>query len=1183
MSPHQWLTAYTQTVRDASLPGIWSKGVALGRNGLYTLHKSSDGEVLAHLSLSNQAVGHKIQLWPEDDDWFCDCHPADKADVCAHVIGLILAIQYGRVTLDSPSAGAPRRPDDASEEKTLGGYANLMSGVSLLAYQWVSVPVSKLRSPELRANLGPILHPDVSNEAPLDFQVLALERKLVYKMGSSVQTTPLTHSLVSWIGGQKAGRITAPPCSATVEDLKIDEWFTSASDLRLVRGIHAGEEQWLWIPESRQIDSVFQKLKDLRFVTYQNERADLHTLSELGHPDYPTPTFIIQKDSATISRLPSQTETAFYLNGVIAVGNQLYSVELPKFEVAAWKAFTQAGLRIEDTYSTRQFISTHFKSDSRYKLIAPEEFTADSAKATVSSDLKDPTTCYLILDAKKIDSRSLNLQIKLLYGNPPRFEIVSNSTSHTPKNSADLNSVVSLRQNPNEPVNSTYFRRDVAREASLRRYSAAEWGVIPGHSLKLLNEEAVKAARKISHYDQHLETSQLGTQEMLIMTPESLAEVEAFAPHTVTPKFSVLENTPDHTLGTRPIYFQTFTPDHKPVTVESSFADLYEAYKSGQKFFLAGERFGQSQAASEMRWIELPTQWFERFGDAAIELLKQIKLSQTKTSKSENALLALRITQFAELAQLPDGGEATNESNSGVWSTLLHKLKDPEFEVPENLPKDFKGALRPYQLKGVSWLRLLQRLELGGLLADEMGLGKTLQALLTLPNEGTLIICPTSVLSNWQNQIKEFRSQLSVNLYYGPKRRINHSASVNLTTYGLLRSDMALLSQTQWNTVVVDESHLIKNPRSKTAQSLFMLKARFRIALSGTPVENHLSDLWSQFRFLNPTLLGDYSDFDRKWLEPTRNQYLQKTDQSLAELKTLISPFLLRRRKTEIEDELPPKIENTVLITLSEKEQHFYSTLEAATQIRLKGLEDEDPKTSPRTLLSALEALLRLRQAACDQRLVPGSTLTAISDSIEDNEDPDSFEASTRPEASTKLNFICDELRELKETGSKALVFSQWTSLLDLLEPELKQRKVEFLRIDGSTVNRAAIIDEFQKPLDHASPSPSNSYSGSSATVLLLSLKAGGVGLNLTAADHVFILDPWWNPAVEKQAMDRAHRIGQTKTVFVHRLIAKGTIEERILELQNRKTDLAENVLEGRDQVLTNQDILFLAGSRTSS
>jgi superfamily II DNA or RNA helicase len=500
-------------------------------------------------------------------------------------------------------------------------------------------------------------------------------------------------------------------------------------------------------------------------------------------------------------------------------------------------------------------------------------------------------------------------------------------------------------------------------------------------------------------------------------------------------------------------------------------------------------------------------------------------------------LLAARDEQDGTLAPsaLPDLARLCDALDHPAPPELapLRALVSDFHGIPdEALPEGVTAELRSYQKTGVSWLRFLSKAGLGALLADDMGLGKTLQALcaMELP---ALVVCPASVLFNWASEIERFRPSLRVSTYHGPNRRLDPQADITLTTYAVMRLDVDVLSAREFQTVVLDEAQTIKNPDSQVTRAAFELRAKTRVALTGTPVENRLTDLWSQFHFLNRGLLGGRRDFEERYAKP-----IGEGDRAAASrLRERIKPFVLRRLKRDVAKELPPRTDVVLRCTLDADEQALYDSVLAATRSEIV-----DELAQGGSVLAALEALLRLRQACCHRALLPGQTAPS----------------------SSKLELLLETLEEALSEGHKALVFSQWTSLLDLIEPLLKARGVRFTRLDGSTPDRGAVVKSFQDD--------------DSMSVMLLSLKAGGVGLNLTAADHVFLMDPWWNPAAEDQAADRAHRIGQDRPVLVHRLVAAETVEERILALQEKKRSLAQVATDGAAQAasITRDDLLAL-------
>lgn len=451
------------------------------------------------------------------------------------------------------------------------------------------------------------------------------------------------------------------------------------------------------------------------------------------------------------------------------------------------------------------------------------------------------------------------------------------------------------------------------------------------------------------------------------------------------------------------------------------------------------------------------------------------------------------------------------------------------------LPQTFGATLRPYQRDGVAWLQALREHGFGGVLADDMGLGKTVQLLAHLAIEKdagrlrapVIILAPTSVIPNWRSEIARFTPHLRVVSLTGPDRatRVHEidDADIVLTTYALLPRDEEFLLNRAWSLAVLDEAQAIKNPRSKAALSATRLRAEQRIALTGTPIENHLEELWSIFAFAEPRLLGERARFRRLFRTPIekRNDTLRR-----GALGARLRPFLLRRTKELVERDLPPKTEIVQRVELSGAQRDLYETIRLAMHARVR--DEIERRGLARSRIVVLDALLKLRQICCDPRLLQ-------------------LQAAAQVHDSAKLDALLDMLESLIEDGRRILLFSQFTSMLDLIKRELVKRHVAFVELRGETRDRETPVKRFQNR---------------EIPLFLISLKAGGTGLNLTAADTVIHYDPWWNPAVERQATDRAHRIGQEQHVFVYKIIAEGTVEERILELQERKGALASGLFD---------------------
>ncbi|RUM41122.1 MAG: hypothetical protein DSY34_04315, partial [Desulfurobacterium sp.] len=477
---------------------------------------------------------------------------------------------------------------------------------------------------------------------------------------------------------------------------------------------------------------------------------------------------------------------------------------------------------------------------------------------------------------------------------------------------------------------------------------------------------------------------------------------------------------------------------------------------------------------------------------------------------------------------------------------LLKNFKKIEKVKP---PNGLKTTLRNYQIEGISWLNFLHRYKLGGILADDMGLGKTVQTiahLLRLKEEGELekpaiIIVPTSLIANWEREILRFAPDLSFKTVYGKDRKekveeaFAESADVLLTTYNLIMRDVEIYKNREFSYIILDEAQKIKNYRTKTYRAVTSLKGEHRLALSGTPIENNLSELWAIFNFLMPGFLGTATEFKRKFQTP-----IERGD---SKLKTLlgrkIRPFILRRTKKEVLKELPPKVEIIKFAKFSEKEARLYESIRVLMEKEVR--EAIKSYGFKKSQIYILDALLKLRQVCCHPSLLK-------------------IKEAKKVKESAKLEFLKELLEELISEGKKVLIFSQFVSMLEIIEKEvLKKKGYSYEVLTGKTRNRKKVIDRFKKGKD----------------IFLISLKAGGLGLNLTEADTVILYEPWWNPAVESQATDRVYRIGQEKKVFVYKLIVENSVEEKILELQKKKKDLQALYEEGVDIGKLSQEEIF--------
>ena len=556
---------------------------------------------------------------------------------------------------------------------------------------------------------------------------------------------------------------------------------------------------------------------------------------------------------------------------------------------------------------------------------------------------------------------------------------------------------------------------------------------------------------------------------------------------------------------------------------EGRFSDLPTAADAIVALTLPGER-RLPIAAGRLRFI--------------LDTLNEL----SESGGADQRRLQLPRARAAALMELEGelGGGRKLWPGGGAVRELAEKLARYAGMPATPVPAGVRASLRPYQVEGLSWLRFLGESGLSGILADDMGLGKTLQVLAWLVGEKeagrmdrpSLVVCPKSVLPNWAAEAARFAPGLTQLVHAGPergkRRRGIAGADIVLTTYPVLARDVDALVAQPWHVVVLDESQMVKNPATLAARAARKLEARQRVCLTGTPLENHLGELWAQFDFLLPGLLGSKADFTRHFRKPIE----KGRDRDARErLRRRIRPFLLRRTKDQVVADLPQKTEVTRTIALEGRQRDLYDTLRASYAEEIRGY--IAAQTFERNRMRVLEGLMRLRQVCCDPRLIAPERAKAVS--------------------SAKLDYLMDTLHELIAAGRRILVFSQFTSMLELIEAELAHARVRYVKLTGQTEDRAAPVQRFQR---------------GEVPVFLISLRAGGFGLNLTRADTVIHYDPWWNPAVESQATDRAHRIGQDKPVFVYRLIAGDTIEERILALQARKRELADALFDESGQSL---------------
>lgn len=578
---------------------------------------------------------------------------------------------------------------------------------------------------------------------------------------------------------------------------------------------------------------------------------------------------------------------------------------------------------------------------------------------------------------------------------------------------------------------------------------------------------------------------------------------------------------------------------------------------------------------SGIDWFDLKTT--VEFGDQQIslrDLRKAMKRGESYVKLADGSIGQIpeewlsKYNHLWNLTEEIDDGFRLSDIHLPLLDSLLED--DPTIQTPPDLaprrerlrhferiafyplPGGFVGELRPYQKHGFDWLHFLREYKFGGILADDMGLGKTVQVLAYLQSQreqasaengaASLLIVPKSLIVNWQREAEKFTPGLRFLEYMGNVRSKDTSTfddyDVVLTTYGTMLRDVEILRGYKFSHIILDESQAIKNPLAKSAKAARLLDGEHRLVMTGTPVENNTFELWSQFAFLNPGLLGNMDYFKREFATPieTRND-----EEAARTLRTLVYPFILRRTKEQVAPELPPRSERIVYTDMSAPQKKLYIQTRERYRAELLGLIESEGMNDVRFRI--LEGLLRLRQIAIHPALV---------------------EKSYRGE-SPKFEILVETLETLQAEGHKALVFSQFVETLKLVRRALDERKIKYVYLDGQTPNRQSRVDLFQTD-------PSFPF-------FLISLKAGGVGLNLTAADYVIHLDPWWNPAVEMQASDRAHRIGQDKPVFVYKIIARDTVEEKILQLQERKRMLVKSIIASESSFfksLTKEDVRTL-------
>ncbi|OJJ22099.1 helicase SNF2 [marine bacterium AO1-C] len=597
--------------------------------------------------------------------------------------------------------------------------------------------------------------------------------------------------------------------------------------------------------------------------------------------------------------------------------------------------------------------------------------------------------------------------------------------------------------------------------------------------------------------------------------------------------------------------------------------DIQQNTRNTKKYFL-GKAEIQVQIKENKDWFDIyATVKFGEFDIPFFQLRKLILQKKTEFTLPNGEIAIIPEAWLEQYADLLNFSEAHNEKNvhlkkhhlsliqdlkSGNHAQVtlnrkLEQFRDFEEIAHAPMPDRFNGSLRPYQQAGYDWLNFLNEYRFGGCLADDMGLGKTIQALALLQSQkekgstqASLLIIPTSLIYNWQLEAKKFVPELKIFVYTGSNRKKNveqfHDYDLVVTSYGITRIDIKILKEYQFNYVILDESQAIKNPTAAITKAVQQLRSKNRLILTGTPLENTTLDLWSQISFINPGLLGTQAFFKKEYLLPIEKKH---DVEKLTKLKSVIKPFILRRLKGQVATELPEKIENVQFCTMTDEQEQAYEKVKS--QYRNEILKQIESRGMAKTQFLLLQGLTKLRQLANHPRMID-----------QDYED-----------SSGKMEDILYKLESIIGNGHKVLVFSQFVKHLQLLKTAFEERQWCYAYLDGSTKNRQEQVENFQNKKE--------------IQLFLISLKAGGVGLNLTAAEYVFLLDPWWNPAIEAQAIDRAHRIGQKNTVFTYKFITKGTVEEKILALQTSKKQLAQDLITTEESFiksLTKEDVMNL-------
>jgi superfamily II DNA or RNA helicase len=1112
---HPALLAFASKLQKEALPGIWARGLQLSREG--NVHcdrwqgtpEEENLEITLRVRAADRPVAYLVSLWPFEEDAHCNC--LAKVEPCEHIVASILAVKAGL-----------RPATSLNDPPKTTGIAN-RANTSV-------VPILFLREQEL------------------------FLRRVLQVPGKDLQ--PLTTSLTSLVGATQSGRLAIPPILATPADYRLDAFFSPhPTECSLNRLNPEGK---------RQLLKVLSEIPTLVFEgdTDSNDKTSTQIPLRIGASQSVSYTIIIedqgpgqnfsarlkpQEDTPEGGQSPSKTRILGGLFGlkISSASGEPPSATLFLIEPAGGKASgTFGGTDLSGFTRSDEVLLKELQASP-----SPIRFSLEDAVLNwvprldrwsrvlggpIRVEMRskhfpkwvDAPIC-LTLEAHHLEPGDWSVRAQLHYVQtlPPAGQAWNESATLATLSSDFITKTAQVLP-----------RRNLEREQTAARRLQEKLGLRFGQSIRVSKELQWEWRKKILSF---LEGSQppcflLGSAQ------DAMGQVRS-----LQPKLKLSGETLKSLEGS--LSFEVDAPSgalHPRVDP----AAVMKAWREGQSWV----------RLLDGGFAAIPQEWLSRFGEQISRILARNDSKGTQAALATQSTLALAGDPFGLLA-LAATHQTALEQNGIRFSNSIRALLEQNLDtVPsevratsqiQGLESRIRPALvlRDYQKAGIRWLQARAAQGLGAVLGDDMGLGKTLQALLAVQGR-VLVVCPASVLSAWRQQVETFTTDKIIS-YTGPQRasllqQVSHSQQnasrpqIVLTTYGILRQDHITLSQLTWDSIILDEAQTIKNPDSQVSIIAHQLRAQFKVALTGTPIENHLGDLWSIFRFALPELLGERASFRESWEDPIAHG----KGEALGSLRRRIRPFFLRRLKSEVAQELPEKQEVTLQCELSESEMNYYQAiLLSSRQQIVQQLQSSHEvgsnapgQANGAAVLRALELLLRLRQASCHPALTPNP--------------PPEFAPGSH---SSKTQVLMESLKEATEAGHRSLVFSQWTSFLDLLQNLLLQEGISFDRLDGSTRDREGVVKRFQDP--------------KGPSVLLLSLKAGGTGLTLTAADHVYLMDPWWNPSVESQAADRAHRIGQNRKVLIHRLVAQGTVEERISLLQGHKKSLAEALLSSDD------------------